>query len=332
MAICPEQGPTNIYLHEAREGGAMALHMYTAIYNHALDAQEIRDDLDAVVQVARGGLADARQWLQRMPFKPGEVPLSVAPHLEETLFNYYYRGEYDEWWAQECNDQTPYWDQHADIPCLITGGWYDPFVDACTGYFEAMKERIGSTIRLIIGPWTHTLENMDSQVGQVDFGPEACRNYFHIADQWFSRWLKDEHSEAVEWPPIQLFTMGANQWRGEHEWPLARTLYTPYYLHSGGQAQSVGGDGTLATTAPQEEPADEYHYDPRDPVMTLFSPGGQQEPNDGHQPDPVAQVRDEEAGREERGQLAVEQGKFTERHFIKPYRHVLEQWSADYSL
>ncbi|MGM8931779.1 DUF1852 domain-containing protein [Salinicola halophyticus] len=36
--------------------------------------------------------------------------------------------------------------------------------------------------------------------------------------------------------------------------------------------------------------------------------------------------------REERGQLAVEQGKFTERHFIKPYRHVLEQWSANYSL
>lgn len=36
--------------------------------------------------------------------------------------------------------------------------------------------------------------------------------------------------------------------------------------------------------------------------------------------------------REERSQLAVEQGKFTERHFIKPYRQVLEQWSANYSL
>ena len=47
-AICPEQGPTNIYLHEAREGGAMALHMYTAIYNHALDAHELRDDPEAV--------------------------------------------------------------------------------------------------------------------------------------------------------------------------------------------------------------------------------------------------------------------------------------------
>ena len=134
-AICPEWGPTNIYLHEAREGGAMALHMYTAIYNHTLDAHEIRDDPEAVRQITRGGLHQARQWLKRMPFRPGQVPLSVAPYLEETLFNYYYRGEYDEWWALECNDQTRYWGRHADILCLITGGWYDPFVDAYTGYF-----------------------------------------------------------------------------------------------------------------------------------------------------------------------------------------------------
>ncbi|MCD4863765.1 DUF1852 domain-containing protein [Pseudomonas sp. PLB05] len=32
--------------------------------------------------------------------------------------------------------------------------------------------------------------------------------------------------------------------------------------------------------------------------------------------------------REERSQLAIEQGKFTEEHFIRPYRFLLEQWSA----
>lgn len=35
--------------------------------------------------------------------------------------------------------------------------------------------------------------------------------------------------------------------------------------------------------------------------------------------------------REERSQLAVEQGKFTEEHFIKRYKHILEQWSAHYT-
>ena len=35
--------------------------------------------------------------------------------------------------------------------------------------------------------------------------------------------------------------------------------------------------------------------------------------------------------REERSQLANEQGKFTEEHFIKPHQSVLEQWSANFA-
>ena len=36
--------------------------------------------------------------------------------------------------------------------------------------------------------------------------------------------------------------------------------------------------------------------------------------------------------REERGQLAIEQGRFVEEHFIKPYQAILEQWSVNYPL
>ncbi|WP_146489943.1 DUF1852 domain-containing protein [Vibrio sp. T20] len=36
--------------------------------------------------------------------------------------------------------------------------------------------------------------------------------------------------------------------------------------------------------------------------------------------------------REERSKLAVEQGKFAEENFIKPYQSVLENWSANYAL
>ncbi|MCH7379471.1 MULTISPECIES: DUF1852 domain-containing protein [Acinetobacter] len=35
--------------------------------------------------------------------------------------------------------------------------------------------------------------------------------------------------------------------------------------------------------------------------------------------------------REERSRLAIEQGKFVEEQFIKPYRETLEQWSASYA-
>lgn len=36
--------------------------------------------------------------------------------------------------------------------------------------------------------------------------------------------------------------------------------------------------------------------------------------------------------REERSRLAIEQGRFAEENFIKPYQAVLEQWSANYAL
>lgn len=39
-----------------------------------------------------------------------------------------------------------------------------------------------------------------------------------------------------------------------------------------------------------------------------------------------------EYDREERSQLAVKQGKFTEEQFIKPYQNILENWAANYDV
>ena len=50
------------------------------------------------------------------------------------------------------------------------------------------------------------------------------------------------------------------------------------------------------------------------------------QPNLKHQDYSITQIVYD---REERSQLAIEQGKFTEEHFIKPYKTILEQWSAN---
>src|SRR5256885_1500927 len=34
-------------------------------------------------------------------------------------------------------------------------------------------------------------------------------------------------------PKARVFAMGENAWHDESEWPPSRTLYVPYYLHSG---------------------------------------------------------------------------------------------------
>jgi hypothetical protein len=56
--------------------------------------------------------------------------------------------------------------------------------------------------------------------------------------------LKGIDNGITQMPKLQIFVMGRNQWRGENEWPLARTRFTRYYLHSDGRANSRLGTGT----------------------------------------------------------------------------------------
>ena len=43
-AIWPDVTPTNMYVNQTREGGAMQLHMFWALYIHAADAQDVSGD------------------------------------------------------------------------------------------------------------------------------------------------------------------------------------------------------------------------------------------------------------------------------------------------
>jgi putative CocE/NonD family hydrolase len=87
--------------------------------------------------------------------------------------------------------------------------------------------------------------------------------------RWFDHWLKGIDNGVTKEPPLRLFIMGINAWRDEHEWPLARTQWQKWHLHSGGRANSLLGDGTLSLDAPGDESPDTFTYDPNFPVPTL---------------------------------------------------------------
>lgn len=52
--------------------------------------------------------------------------------------------------------------------------------------------------------------------------------------RWFDYWLKGIDTGIMSEPPIKIFVMGADKWRFENEWPLARTRWTKYYLRRWG--------------------------------------------------------------------------------------------------
>ncbi len=81
---------------------------------------------------------------------------------------------------------------------------------------------------------------------------------------FFDYYLKGVDNRLKNEPRIKIFVIGDNQWRYENEWPLARTQYVNYYLHSQGNANDT--KGLLDTNLPGDEGVDKYVYDPEKPI------------------------------------------------------------------
>jgi putative CocE/NonD family hydrolase len=141
------------------------------------------------------------------------------------------------------------------------GGWFDPFLPAQLRDFDRVRREtdpnIASSSRLVIGPWAH------AWTPELPGGFEP-RNFrlesFAPSVPWFDQFL---HAPGAMLHPLsaaRIFVMGANAWRDETQWPLARAVPTSYFLHRG---------GVLGTEPPNSNEApDAYVYDPEDPVPT----------------------------------------------------------------
>jgi putative CocE/NonD family hydrolase len=205
------------------------------------------------------------------------LPLTAWAELLEPVAGYL--GEYlrhpedgPAWWALNLERR------HAEIavPMYHVTSWYDIFLHGGIANFcglrrHAMTDAARAAQKLLIGPWAHLFpytSPTSAGTGEIDFGPAALVDLHQIQLRWFDHWLKGIDTGLLEEPPVRIFVMGANRWRDENEWPLARTRYTPYYLHGGGRANTAAGDGTLGPEPPGDERADRFVYDPDDPVPT----------------------------------------------------------------
>ena len=277
--IWVDVAPTNVYAHEAREGGAMALHMFGAMYLHAHDAQEVRDNAEARRELF-AEMEDLRSMVYATPFKRGQTALRHVPNLEDVLFHYYCDGDYNDFWDQPVCNQAAHFDSAGDIPGVFSGGWYDPFPMATTGQYVAMANKNSTPQRLLMGPWNHGgMRGRGTTVmGDVDLGPSALFGdavYNRERLRWFDRWLKGIDNGVDEGPPVRIFVMGGGtgrrtaagnldhggQWRDENEWPPARAEQTAYYLHA---------SGSLSPEPPREECGSlSFAFDPAHPVPTI---------------------------------------------------------------
>ena len=212
---------------------------------------------------------EIEEWFKYMPASewPPLKELGVAEFFFDFIQNRLSEEQYKKVSISEKFDQI-------EVPAYHIAGWYDNFLQATIRNFSELSKKENPNIqKLIIGPWAHGI--FQSSLGDRHFGLHASQDWIdyetdltglHI--RWFNHWLKDEQAEFNTEAPIKLFVMGINEWRNEHEWPLARTVYTPYYLHSEGKANTRFGDGKLGAQLPNQEQADTFMYDPTKPVPT----------------------------------------------------------------
>jgi putative CocE/NonD family hydrolase len=97
----------------------------------------------------------------------------------------------------------------------FTGG---PWLAGWAGDAFSLFNRVSAPTKALMGP------------PGADVRPWRAQNEELI--RWMDHWLKGIDTGMMEEPPIKSYVTGAEEWRYENEWPLARTKWTKFYLRS----------------------------------------------------------------------------------------------------
>jgi len=285
--MVPRNAMSDFGRYGVRHNGAFELRFFNWVftmgngtgteYAEAAAARAAADPAEAAALVEMGNRV--REYVRGLPLRPGTTPLKFAPDYEAWLIEAMSHGDYDDFWKNSGSSVVDHLAEYKDIPEYHTTGWYDSWGTpvANLNYVELHRTK-KSLQRLIIGPWIHSNEN-HNYAGEAQFTDDAALDLMAFHLRWFDHWLKAIDNGVDREPPVRIYVMGGGDahktsegrifvgghWRDEQEWPLKRTVPTPYYLHAKGVLSS---DQAIRDRAKADRPVT-YLFDPRNPVPTL---------------------------------------------------------------
>ena len=263
--ICPNVTASNYHDGWTYQGGAFE-QWFNESWSTGLAMNTMRRRVEDGQNAAAG-----TKTLPLTKYAVLEAPpaAGLAPYFADWLAH----PNFDEYWKQWSIE-----DHYAQIqvPVFSFGAWYDIFLGGTLRNYQRLKKEAGTeqarrVQKLMVYVGGHAGGSDNRKVGAVDFGEKLPFDFNGEMLKWYDALLKGQSSTTTE-KPVKLFVMGKNEWREEDDWPLARAKNTKYYLHSAGAANTASGDGALSTVAPGAEKADQFTYDPSDPVPTLGGP------------------------------------------------------------
>jgi uncharacterized protein len=269
--ICPVVTASNYHSNWVYQGGAFEQwfdqNWTSGLAQNTFD-REVADNTNALQGISKFPLASYPLFNLDKISDPASSA-ELAPYYLDWLAH----PNYDDYWKAISIE-----DHFGDInvPALHVAAWYDLFLGGSLRNYEGLKThaateqaRRGQRLMVIVGGHAGN----GPKIGDVDFGAASKVDEDEITLHWYEYLFKDAHNEFASNKRAKIFVMGANQWRDEDDWPLARARNTKYFLHSSGKANSVTGNGALSTTASgNKEPSDQYVYDPANPAPTVGGP------------------------------------------------------------
>ncbi len=156
------------------------------------------------------------------------------------------------------------------VPILHVDSWYDTLEAFGTvRMYEQLAARSPNQY-LLMGGSAHCRQGTETEqtmVGERPIG-DARFDWAGTIVKWFDHWLKDDGQGDLGMPNVQYYTVESDRWTSAPAWPVQSTPRR-MYLSSGGNANSLSGDGRLVDRVPGREPADTLLDDPLNPVPTL---------------------------------------------------------------
>lgn len=208
---------------------------------------QILAELQALGWTERLALVMARRAERQLRHAFAHLPLCEADVVATGRALPYYRAA-----LRQASPDAPFWRERdrrlavavVAAPVHLVGGWHDYFLHGLLRDYATLAAA-GKRPYLTIGPWHHS-------------DPAALLAGLNAGLVWFQSHLQGHATLRTR--PVQLFVMGAQQWREFDSFPppsIARCLYLQ------------AGRALASEPAPVDSPADSYCYNPADPTPAV---------------------------------------------------------------
>ncbi len=259
VAMLPYVGPSNAFTEIIRMNGAPNLDILfswaATRYGHVGGGEDVnwmeimmQLPLDSLIEKIGRSVPFWREWMERDRVDEYWEPMQMEGHFDKIK-----------------------------IPTFTVTGWWDgQAFGATNAYVNLMRTGVDpSDHMLIIGPWLHSVLRRGVKpikLGEREFGPQSIIPLDDIRFRWLDHHMLGK--PRTDLPNVMYFLTVKNEWKTASTWPMPQTEFTEFYLESGGRANTLFGDGVLRRGTPGQGRADEFTYDPMNPVIGVATRDG----------------------------------------------------------